>query len=33
MRYEIRLKGLLDERWSGWFDGLQVTSQPSRGSR
>jgi len=24
-RYEIRLKGHLDARWSAWFDGLAVT--------
>ena len=24
-RYEIRLKGHLDTRWSAWFDGLTVT--------
>lgn len=23
--YEIRLKGHLDGRWAGWFDGLAVT--------
>ncbi len=23
-RYEIRVKGILDHRWSEWFDGLQV---------
>jgi hypothetical protein len=28
MRYEIRLEGFLDERWSAWFDGMQITSQP-----
>jgi hypothetical protein len=28
MRYEIRVEGILDECWSGWFDGMQVTSQP-----
>ena len=28
MRYEIRVEGILDECWSGWFDGLQVMSQP-----
>jgi hypothetical protein len=28
MRYEIRVEGILDERWSAWFDGLQITSQP-----
>jgi hypothetical protein len=22
--YEIRVKGVLDERWSGWFDGFSV---------
>jgi hypothetical protein len=26
MRYEIRVKGVLDGRWSAWFDGLEVTS-------
>jgi hypothetical protein len=26
MRYEIRAEGVLDERWSAWFDGLAVTS-------
>jgi hypothetical protein len=25
-RYELRVRGVLDPRWSGWFDGLQVTS-------
>jgi hypothetical protein len=24
--YQIRVKGVLDGRWSAWFDGLQVTS-------
>ena len=28
-RYEIRVRGVLDRRWSGWFDGLQVTSDTS----
>ena len=28
MRYEIRVDGILDECWSDWFDGMQVTSQP-----
>ena len=27
-RYEIRLQGHLDSRWSVWFDGLTVTNQP-----
>ena len=26
MHYEIRVKGVLDSRWSAWFDGLQVGS-------
>ena len=26
MRYEIRVEGILDECWSAWFDGMQVTS-------
>ena len=26
-RYEIRLKGHLDARWSAWFDGLSLTHQ------
>ena len=25
-RYEIRVKGILDERWATWFEGLQVSS-------
>jgi hypothetical protein len=25
-RYEIRIKGILDERWTTWFEGLQVSS-------
>jgi hypothetical protein len=24
--YEIRVKGVLDSRWSAWFEGLQVAS-------
>src|SRR6266542_1526415 len=28
VRYEIRIQGVLDQRWSSWFDGLQLTSQP-----
>jgi hypothetical protein len=27
--YEIRVGGVLDARWSAWFDGLQVTGDPS----
>jgi hypothetical protein len=26
-RYEIKLKGHLDARWSAWFDGLTLTRQ------
>jgi hypothetical protein len=25
-RYEIRVKSVLDERWTAWFEGLQVSS-------
>jgi hypothetical protein len=25
-RYEIRVKGILDGRWTTWFEGLQVSS-------
>ena len=25
-RYEIRVKGILDGRWTAWFEDLQVTS-------
>jgi len=24
--YEIRVRGLLDNHWSGWFEGLTLTS-------
>jgi hypothetical protein len=24
--YEIRFKGILDRRWTAWFEGLQVSS-------
>jgi hypothetical protein len=26
LRYEIRVQGVLDSRWSAWFEGLQVIS-------
>jgi hypothetical protein len=26
-RYEIRLKGHLDSRWTAWFDGLTLTNE------
>jgi hypothetical protein len=28
MRYEILIEGPLDERWSAWFEGLEVTAGP-----
>ena len=30
--YEIRVEGVLDGRWSDWFDGLQITSEPGGSS-
>ncbi len=27
--YEIRVEGELDDRWSDWFEGLEVTSDAS----
>ena len=29
VRYEITVEGVLDPRWSAWFDGLQLTSDTS----
>ena len=26
-RYEIRVDGVLDDRWADWFGGLQVSSE------
>lgn len=26
-RYEIRLKGHLDQRWASWFEGLTITRE------
>jgi hypothetical protein len=26
-RYEIRVEGVLDGRWSAWFEGLQVSNE------
>jgi hypothetical protein len=26
--YEIRLQGRLDDRWSAWFDGMSIVSEP-----
>jgi hypothetical protein len=28
--YEIRVEGVLDSRWSSWFEGLQVTGEGGR---
>ena len=25
--YQIKIKGLLDEKWSDWFDGFTITPQ------
>jgi hypothetical protein len=25
--YEIRVEGVLDDRWAAWFDGLQISGQ------
>lgn len=27
MQYEIRVEGHLTERWSAWFDGLDITGE------
>jgi hypothetical protein len=26
-QYEIRVAGVLDDRWAAWFDGLQISAQ------
>lgn len=26
-RYQIRVEGILDQRWTAWFEGLQMTSE------
>jgi hypothetical protein len=26
-RYEIRVAGVLDDRWAAWFGGLQISGQ------
>ncbi len=26
-RYEIRVNGVLDSRWTAWFDGLQISGE------
>ncbi len=30
VRYEIRVQGILDERWTAWFEGLQIGSDHSQ---
>lgn len=32
-QYEIRIKGHLDDRWSGWFDGLTITREDNGETR
>ena len=32
-RYEIRLKGYLDERWADWFEGLTITREDNGETR
>ena len=27
-RYEIRVRSVLDDHWSVWFDGLELRSEP-----
>jgi hypothetical protein len=27
VQYELRTEGLLDEWWSSWFDGMQITTE------
>jgi hypothetical protein len=28
--YEIRVEGVLDQRWTAWFEGLEITSDHSQ---
>ncbi len=30
VRYEIRVQGILDERWTAWFEGLQIGGDHSQ---
>lgn len=32
MRWEIRVEGTVDQGWSAWFDGMQVTSDAAGGT-
>ncbi len=29
MKYEIRIEDGLDEGWTAWFDGMQITNEPA----
>ena len=29
-RYEIRVEGVLDQRWTAWFEGLAISSDDSQ---
>ena len=29
MKYEIRIEDGLDEGWTAWFDGMQITNEPN----
>jgi hypothetical protein len=28
VRYEIRVRGVLDDHWAAWFEDLQITREP-----
>lgn len=30
--YELRVRGVLDQGWSSWFDGLEIVSEPPENS-
>ncbi|HTK63688.1 MAG TPA: hypothetical protein VL595_14980 [Pseudonocardia sp.] len=30
--YELRVRGLLEQRWSSWFDGLEIVPEPPENS-
>jgi hypothetical protein len=30
--YEVRVRGVLEERWSSWFDGLDIVAEPPENS-
>jgi hypothetical protein len=31
-RYEIRVRGVLDDHWSAWFEGLELRGEPGGAS-